>query len=109
MAQTKTDAASPSREMAELSDQIAVLKNDIAGLTDTLGALAASSRDAAIDTARDKAAKLRAVGDEQFETIRSGARDLGNHATAAVREQPAAAVGMAVAAGFVLGFLTGRK
>lgn len=109
MAQTKTQTADPSTDIAELSEQIAVLKQDIASISGTLGSLAGSTRDAAVSGARVKAAKLRAVGEDQVDHMRRKAEDLGNQATAAVREQPAAAVGIAVAAGFLLGFLTGRK
>jgi ElaB/YqjD/DUF883 family membrane-anchored ribosome-binding protein len=37
------------------------------------------------------------------------AEELGQQAADAVRNQPAAAVGLAVGLGFLLGFMTGRK
>ena len=109
MAQAKQKTPSPSQDMAELSEQIEILKKDIASLSGALSSLAGSTRDAALNGARDKAAKLRAVGEDQMDAIRRNAADLEHKATTAVREKPAAAVGLAVAAGFLLGFLTGRK
>lgn len=101
MAQPKAVNSAPQEtqdHIEHLSEQIAVLRQDISAISKSLGDLGASTKDAAIDSARQKAADLRASGEE-----------LSQQAVDAVRQQPTAAVGMAVGVGFLLGFLTGRK
>ncbi len=108
MAQAKT-AATPERDIEQLSEQIAALKQDMAEISHTLGELGRSSRDAAAGQARRKASELRAAGERQIDAAQHRAEELGHQAADAVRQQPAAAVGLAVGVGFLLGFMTGRK
>lgn len=109
MAQSKTTNAAPQKDIEELSDQIATLKQDIADISKTLSGLGKSSREAAGDQVREKAAHLRDAGEEQLHAARHQADELGRQAADSVRNQPAAAVGIAVGVGFLLGFVTGRK
>lgn len=98
MAQPKAVNTDTQDNVEHLAEQIAVLRQDISAISRSLADIGASTKDAAVQSARVKAAELRASGEE-----------LGQQAVDAVRQQPAAAVGMAVGVGFLLGFLTGRK
>ena len=71
--------------------------------------LGRSSRDAASEQARQKAADLRDAGARQVHNAQYRAEEMGQQAADQVRNQPAAAVGLAVGLGFLLGFMTGRK
>ncbi|MFV0245114.1 MAG: YqjD family protein [Qingshengfaniella sp.] len=108
MPQAKT-TSSPQDDIEQLSAQIATLKKDIAEISTTLGDLGIASRDAAISRTRQKAAELREAGEEQLTRAQKQAEALGHQANDAIRDQPAAAMGLAVGLGFLLGFLTGRK
>ena len=101
MAQTKAANTIPEDtqdHLDQLSEQIAVLRQDISAISKSIGDIGTSTKDAAVASARQKATDLRASSEE-----------MGQQAVDAVRQQPAAAVGMAVGVGFLLGFLTGRK
>lgn len=109
MAQSKAATASAQKDFENLQEQIATLRNDIAGLSDALSALAGSSRDAAMDKVQRQAADIRDAGERQLRSAQQRAEEMGQQAADAVRSQPAAAVGLAVGLGFLLGFMTGRK
>ena len=109
MAQTKSSASAPKQDIEQLSAQIDTLKKDISAITRTLSELSSSTRDATVESLRSHAAELRDRGQENIRQARSHAEDLGHQAADAVRNQPAAAVGLAVGLGFLLGFMTGRK
>lgn len=101
MAQPKavnTASQDAQDNVEQLSEQMAILRQDISAISRSLADLGVSTKDAALESARQKAAELRVSGEE-----------LGQQAVDAVRQQPAAAVGIAVGVGFLLGFLTGRK
>ncbi|GAW35148.1 hypothetical protein RA2_02208 [Roseovarius sp. A-2] len=109
MAQSKTTDASPQKDMDQLSEQIATLRQDISDISQTLSGLGRSSREAASEQARQKAADLRDAGARQMHNAQHRAEEMGQQAADQVRNQPAAAVGLAVGLGFLLGFMTGRK
>lgn len=99
----------PAPDMNDLSAQIEALKADISRITTTLSDMGTARKDAAVTSAKEQAAHLRAEGHKQLEMAQATAEDYGAQAADAIRRQPAAAVGMAVAAGFIAGLLTGRK
>jgi len=107
MAQTK--AADPKKDFEELSEQIATLRNDLGAITETLKNAGVHSRDAAVNNARQTAADLQARGQDGLRHAQSSAEEMGAQAAQTVRNQPAAAVGLAVGVGFLLGFMSGRK
>ncbi|MBQ1203102.1 MAG: DUF883 family protein [Loktanella sp.] len=111
MAQAKVggDNGTPQDNIDQLSEQMTVLRNDIAAISKSLADLGASTKDAAMENARMKAAELRASGEKHLSQAQDRAEELGQQAADAVRQQPAAAVGLAVGVGFLLGFITGRK
>lgn len=103
----KSDAMSKDIEM--LAEQIEDLKSDISSISGTLSDLVGNSRESAVDLARSQARDLQEKGRRQVRHLRETTEDLGHQAADAVRTQPAAAVGLAVGAGFLLGLMTGRK
>ena len=111
MAQAKVTAGNgtPQEKMDQLAEQMSVLRNDIAAISKSLADLGGSTKDAAMQSAREAAAELRQKGEKQLHQAQDRAEELGQQAADAVRQQPAAAVGLAVGVGFLLGFLTGRK
>ncbi|KNX41114.1 hypothetical protein ROTO_23240 [Roseovarius tolerans] len=109
MAQSRTTDASPQKDIDQLSEQITTLRQDISDISQTLSGLGRSSRDAATEQARQKAADLRDAGQRQMHNAQYRAEEMGQQAADQVRNQPAAAVGLAVGLGFLLGFMTGRK
>ena len=104
-----TTTATPDKDIEQLSLQIAALKKDIAGITTTLSNLGSSTGAAAVNTAKRTAEDLRIAGERKVAEAQVTAEDLGKQAADAVRQQPAAAMGLAVGLGFLLGFLSGRK
>ncbi len=109
MAQSKTSNSSPQKDIDQLSEQVAALKQDIADISQTLSGLGKSSGQAASEHMRHQAAQMRDAGQEHLYSAQHKAEELGQHAADTVRNQPAAAVGLAVGLGFLLGFMTGRK
>jgi ElaB/YqjD/DUF883 family membrane-anchored ribosome-binding protein len=109
MAQAKSAETSPQDEMDHLSQQIATLREDISAISKTLAGLGGATRDAAVDGARRKVSDLAHASEQQLHAAQHRAEELGQQAADAVRNQPAAAVGLAVGLGFLLGFMTGRK
>ncbi|WP_306151772.1 YqjD family protein [Roseovarius sp. MMSF_3281] len=109
MAQAKTSNASPKEDIDQLGEQVAALKQDIAEISQTLSGLGKSSSQAAGDHVRQQAAHMRDAGQEHLYSAQHKAEELGQQAADTVRNQPAAAVGLAVGLGFLLGFMTGRK
>lgn len=108
MAQAKSNA-SPQDDIDQLSEQISALKQDIADISKSLADLGSSSRDAAVEQARKTASELRAAGERNLHRAQNQASEMGQQANDAIRHHPTAAVGLAVGAGFLLGFMTGRK
>ena len=109
MANANAAAKSTTQDMQQLSEQIGNLKNEIADISRTLGNLGTHTREAARNEIENSVAQFRKRGAESLEKAQTTAEDLGQAAAESVRKQPAAAVGMAVGVGFLLGFLTGRK
>ncbi|EAQ26226.1 MULTISPECIES: DUF883 family protein [unclassified Roseovarius] len=109
MAQAKSIDTSPQDEIDQLSKQIVTLREDISAISKTLSGLGGATRDAAVDGARRKVSELRHSGEQQLHAAQHRAEEMGQQAADAVRSQPAAAVGIAVGVGFLLGFMTGRK
>jgi|UPI0005651D77 ElaB/YqjD/DUF883 family membrane-anchored ribosome-binding protein len=109
MAQAKPSDTSPQENIDHLSQQISTLREDISAISKTLSELGGSTRNAAMDGVRRKVSDLRHTGEEQLHAAQHQAEELGHQAADAVRNQPATAVSLAVGAGFLLGFLMGRK
>tara|TARA_R110002072_G_scaffold1309_11_gene10711 strand:- start:329 stop:649 length:321 start_codon:yes stop_codon:yes gene_type:complete len=86
----------------DLSEQIAVLKSDIAALTNTLGAYGKAKTTEATETAKDTVDDLAAAG-------RVKAIETQKQAEEFIRTQPATALGIAAGVGFLVGLITARR
>lgn len=109
MAQVKAANDAAQDNVDDLAEQMKILRSDIAAISKTLGDLGVNTKDAALRTARQKAADLRETSEEQLHYAQLRAEEMGQQAVDAVRKQPATAVGLAVGVGFLLGFISGRK
>lgn len=98
------------KSVKDLEAQIAALKADVSDLSGTLQNI---GRDGASDLntkARETADKLRAKGAETAQYAGEQAKVAYGQAEDQVRNNPAAAVGIAAGVGFIAGlFLRGRK
>jgi len=103
-AKTKTNV-----EPADVADQMATLRADISALTSTVSELAKLKGSELSDAAKDQIASAKNVAAAQSEAAKQQAAQLQDQANEFVRTQPATAVGMAAALGFVIGMLMTRK
>ncbi len=98
-ASEKTNGTLTGANYEELAEQIATLRADLAGLTETLGRVGKSEKERLVAAARSRGEDLKAAGEARLED----ARDY-------MREQPGTALGLAAALGFLAGYiLTGRR
>jgi ElaB/YqjD/DUF883 family membrane-anchored ribosome-binding protein len=104
---TKSNGAVTSAE--DLAQQIEALKTDIAGIARTLGALGKAQGEAVVETAKGGAQALKANGAAAYEAAAAQAGAAAAQATDAVRQRPAQALGIAMALGFLVGYMTARK
>ena len=86
----------------DLSDQIAILKSDIASLTGTLSEYGKAKTTQAAQTAKDAAA-------DAVTEARVKALDAQAQAEDFIRTQPATALGIAAGVGFLVGMITSRR
>jgi len=86
----------------ELSEQIALLKMDIASLTETLGDYGKAKSDEMRDTARTAAHDLSEAG-------RAKAMEAQKQAEEFLQTQPGTALGIAAGLGFLVGIVTARR
>lgn len=95
--------------MEDLQKQISQLKNDISGLTDTLGEYGRVQGEHLKHAARDQAAALRQKGAEGIAEAQDMATRAYEQAETSVRQNPAAALGIAAGLGFLVGLMTSRR
>lgn len=88
--------------ISDLSDQIEILKADIASLTGTLSDYGKAKGAEAAKTAKDT------VSDAALEA-RVKALDAQKQAEDFIRTQPATALGLAAGIGFLVGLITSRR
>lgn len=93
----------------DLAQQIEALKADIAAIARTLGALGKAQGEAVVETARGSAEALKANGAAAYDAAATEAGAVAAQAAHAVRQRPAQALGIAMALGFLVGYLTARK
>jgi len=107
-------------DASDVSAQIDTIKSDIATLTALIGDMASAKKDEAQDAAKSTAAKLKQSAADQAtmaqvramemgEAVRDGAKDSYAQTEAAIRQQPAMAVGIAAGIGFLVGLLATRR
>ncbi len=99
----KTPNANGSQiTLDELSDQITLLKKDIASLTETLGEYGKAKSEEMRDTARGAAQDLSDAG-------RLKAMEAQKQAEEFLQTQPGTALGIAAGLGFLVGIITARR
>ena len=102
-------ASSAKATSDDVRDQIATLQADIAALTKTVSEYGKAQSDSAKSMAADKAEELRLrasiLKDDAEAQIKSGYAQ----AETAVKDNPAAAVGIAAGLGFLVGLLSARR
>lgn len=101
-------ADASKRAAAELSEQIEVLRAEVAKLSEQI----ASSGDVSLHAMRKAAAagveQLKSQGEQAMDSLRSNARDLEGMVCASVREKPVTSLAIAAAAGYILALLSRR-
>jgi ElaB/YqjD/DUF883 family membrane-anchored ribosome-binding protein len=99
---TNGNKTSKDITVEDLSTQIAVLKDDIASLTSTLGEYGRSKTSEVSRNARNTVNDLSSAGRER-------ALDAQRQAEEFVRTQPTTALGIAAGIGFLVGVITARR
>ncbi|MEC7764753.1 MAG: DUF883 domain-containing protein [Pseudomonadota bacterium] len=107
-AQTSNGKAMDSH-VKDLEAQIASLKTDVSSLTATLKDLTTTAGAEAKYRASSTAKKARAQGEKAYHDAQDATVAAYRNAENQVRENPAAAVGIAAGVGFVIGLFLARK
>lgn len=94
---------------AELSEQISVIQSDLANLTKTIANLGQSKGEELSGAAKAQISHARDVAGAQVDAAKHQAERVQDQATEFVREQPAAAVGIALGVGVLIGILGARR
>lgn len=93
----------------DLAAQVETLRQDLATLTHSISDLGKAKGDAAVNAAKAKMADVRDQAADTAETARLHAMELQGQADTFIKNQPAAALGIAAGVGFLVGFLGSRK
>lgn len=110
MARTATNIPNgKDHDASDLNAQIDALKNDIAAISQTIADLSKSQKDQFVASAKANAETLKDRSAAALGDARSMAEDGYAQAEKAVRDNPAAAVGIATGIGFLVGLIAGRK
>lgn len=109
MARTSTNGSTATASADDVRDQIAALQADIAELTRTVGEYGRARGGEARTAAQNKAEELRNRADHLRHDAEAQLRSGYAQAETAVRDNPAAAVGIAAGLGFIFGLITARK
>lgn len=94
---------------SDLEKQIETLKKDVASLTHTLAEYGRAQRDNLAAAAAQKAGAFRDTADEALHRAQEDASRAYEHTERKIRENPAAAVGIAAGIGFLIGLLAVRR
>ncbi|MBN8185596.1 DUF883 domain-containing protein [Salipiger thiooxidans] len=98
-----------SRDADDLSAQIATLRKDLAGLTELVGEIGTRRGKDAKRKVEEKAGEMRLQGEELLHEAGRRAAQYEDAAIGQIRANPFQAVGIAAAAGFLLGYLNARR
>ena len=102
-------ASNKTDTVEDLHEQIAILKSDIAALTGTVKDLGIEKKETLTAAASAGAEVLRLKGQAALHDAQKTASKAAEQAETVVRENPAAAVGIAAGVGFLVGMFAGRK
>jgi len=109
MARVASNGSKSEPTTADLQHELEALKQDIANLGATLGEFTRAKGENLKSAAKEQAQHLRSKGEESIAHAQKSAAQAYHHAEDSVRENPAAAVGIAAAIGFMVGLLAGRR
>ncbi len=102
-------AASNKATTDDLEAQIAALKADVAALTGTLKDMGIQKGVSLKSSAKDSAEALRKRGEDTAADLKKSAQHYYATAESQVRENPAAAIGIAAGVGFLVGLIMNRR
>ncbi|WP_165767790.1 DUF883 family protein [Marivivens niveibacter] len=105
----RTAASTKDETIDDLHAQIATLKSDIAILTSTVKDLGIEKKDNLSAAASAGAEILKMKGQAAMHDAQVTAKKAAEQAETTVRENPAAAVGIAAGVGFLVGMFAGRR
>ena len=109
MARAATNGGNAEPTTADLQEQMNALKQDIANLGATLGEYGRSTGEQLKSAAKEQAQYLRAKGEDGVAQAQKTAANAYHQAENSVRDNPATAVGIAAAVGFIVGLAAGRR
>ncbi|APZ53835.1 DUF883 family protein [Salipiger abyssi] len=112
MAQTAASngkSATTERDIDALSEQIATLRGDISSLAELVGEIGTRRGKAAKSRVEAQAEELRGKGEDALRDAGRRAAEFEHDAADRIRTTPFQAVGLAAAAGFLLGYLGARR
>ncbi len=104
-----TETPNGKASSADLSAQVETLRKDLADLTNIIADLGKAKGEDAISAAKSSANAARDKVVDHAETARLQAMELQDQANSFVKNQPAAALGIAAGIGFLIGMLGSRK
>lgn len=109
MATKATNGNGSNPTPGDLTDQIAVIRDDIAALTRMMSDVGKGKANEAADAVKAQAADAQQRLSEHAEVARQHAADMHGQANDFVRNQPATALGIAAGLGFLFGYLGSRR
>lgn len=93
----------------DVAKQMKVLREDIANLSATVAEYGKAQGNLMKSVAAEKAADIASTGKNAAKTVKNRAEQSYSDLEETVRENPAAAVGIAAGVGFLVGMLSSRR
>lgn len=106
---SQVDKTNVAELNADLSKQVAVLREDIANLTAIVGDYSKAQAGQLKSVAADKANELAKAGAHAANSAKATAEVAYSETEDAIRANPASAIGIAAGLGFLVGMLTARR
>lgn len=103
------DSAKAQAVPADVAEQLAILKDDVRSLTESIAQLAQAKGLEFSHAANDQLASARDSANAKLNSAKAQATQLQDQANDFVRDQPAAALAIAAGLGFLIGMSSGRK
>ncbi|MGC1495677.1 MAG: DUF883 domain-containing protein [Sulfitobacter sp.] len=94
---------------SDVTEQMAILRDDIRSLSETIAELAQAKGGEMSQAAKDQIHAARDTANAGVDAAKVQAAQLQGQANDFVRDQPAAALGIAAGLGFLVGMLSTRK
>lgn len=104
-----TSSSGVDPKVEDLQAQVSLLREEIGRLTSLAGDVGKAEARRAADAALAKGQEIKAEGKAQIDDLRRQAEGYGHDAARYVREQPMNSLGLALGAGFLLGFILSNR